>query len=188
MYEFQYPCLSLSNLISQFGEDLDCLRDTPPLEWDSDTGSDDTPSYVKFVFEDIDEPLASNATVFVTEDNDGAPIVEIPADNPLSQTIQRRPFNYEPFSDPSFPFNFSSYSDELSMAEERVSDSNHKRRSSGSEMVALALVARVSIADSETDVFPASLDRPITFDLPMEVGPKLPTELVGDEIDWESCH
>jgi hypothetical protein len=172
---------------TQIEEDIDDFLDTPPLELDSDA-SDETPSYVKFVFEDINESLLSAANVFVTEDKDGAPIVEIPADNPLSQSIQHRPFDYEPFSDPSFPFNFTSYSDELSIIEERLSDSNEKRRSSGSEMIALALVARVSTADSETDVFPTSLDRPLIFDLPVEVGSKLPTGLIGEDIDWELSH
>ncbi|KAM6502686.1 hypothetical protein JOM56_002663 [Amanita muscaria] len=140
-----------------------------PSGWGVDENIDVTPAYAKFVFEDF-EKLEIPSGVSIMEDNNGVLMIEILPNNPFSQTVQRRPFNYEPFSDPGFPFNFLPYPEELLVEDNRVSEGSHPGQPPDSAMI---FVARVSVANSEAGAFAGSLDCPTNVDLPGGLGEPL---------------
>ncbi|KAF8624484.1 hypothetical protein AX17_007113 [Amanita inopinata Kibby_2008] len=162
---------------------------TPPLTCDSDASSFDTPSHLHSDFDDWDGPSATDTAVTVSVDQANTQVIEISADNPFYHPPQRRPFDYAPFSDPSFPYNFDTYSEEPCTEEGRVTVKDCAGvLSKGLESILLAPIATVLVADAEfVDDDWASFDSPERLHSTVEFESKqvsdLPIYLTYEDID-----
>jgi hypothetical protein len=150
--------------------DIECdLDDAPPLIWDSDTSSDDLPSCLEWTFE---EPLASRASVFTSEDEDGGSCsTDMTPESPLYQ--HDRPFDYEPFSESWLPSKVRLYPDELTLSMEEnylFHDLETGIFGRCSDVLPSSPIATFSIADSAADTFLITFERPINIGFPLEEG------------------
>ncbi|PFH45600.1 hypothetical protein AMATHDRAFT_51570 [Amanita thiersii Skay4041] len=161
---------------------------TPPLMWDSDSDSQGTPSHLKSVFEDWDDPVPSS-TVIVTEDNDGVQTVNISAASSFYRAPERRPFDYAPFSDSSFPHTFRAYPEGSVPEEDRFSAQDGSEVLS-KEKLPLSQI-NTFIFDVESEMLSSDnwlpLKSPDSVQSAIEVGSKhildVPASLTYEDID-----
>ena len=128
------------------------LDDAPPLIWDSDMSVDETPD-----FEGCEEP---HAKVIISEDDDDLCLMDMIPDSPL---YQNQISDYGSLSE--FPSKVRAYPDELSTEETYFHEFETSIFGRQSEVVPSSPVATFSIADSGTDTFLITFERPFNIGL-----------------------
>lgn len=136
------------------------LDDTPPLILDSDTSRDETPDYLEWILEGWEEPLASDAKVFISEDDDDLCSIDTTPGSPL----------YEPLSEPWFSSKVRPYPDELS-TEDNYFFQDFETGIFGrhTPVAPPSPVATFSIADSGADTFLITFERPVPLNIGLPV-------------------
>jgi hypothetical protein len=129
---------------------------------DSDTSRDETPDYLEWILEGWEEPLASGAKVFISEDDDDLCSIDMIPGSPL----------YEPHSEPWFSSKVRPYPDELSTEDNYFQDFETSVFGRHTQVAPSSPVATFSIADSGADTFLITFERPVPLNtgLPVDEG------------------